>query len=155
MSQRAPHRVAGAVLCALALAGAPGLVDGALAVELITADEASLPPAPRLVARGGITRGPSVKVVSPPPDGRLRAPFDVRVEFRAHGGARIDPESVRVVYLREPVVDLTPRLQAGISEVGIRLAGVTAPPGKHEIEIAVTDSDGRTRTDTASFTVAE
>jgi hypothetical protein len=154
MSQRTLHRVR-TLLCGLAFACGPGLAGGAGTVELITGDEAQLPPAARLISRGGITRGPSIKVVSPQPDGRVRVPFDLTVDFQAHGGSRIDPDSVKVTYLREPLVDLTSRLQTGISEAGIQCAGVTVPPGKHDIEIEVTDRDGRTRSETASFTVAE
>jgi hypothetical protein len=146
------------MLCAVALLAAGcgnGLAGATAPAELISADEARLPALPRMVSRGGITRGPEIRFVSPLPDGRVKAPFDLRVDIRAHGGSRIDPSTVKVTYLREPLVDLTPRLAGGISEAGIRQAGVSVPPGTHDLEVEVTDVDGRTRSDTVTFTVAE
>lgn len=131
------------------------LAGAASAVELITDDEAKLPAAAKMGTRGGITRGPGIKVVSPRPDGQVKAPFAMKVDFQPHGGSKIDASSVKVTYLKKPVVDLTPRLKAAISESGISLADANVPAGTHDIKIDVTDADGRTKSEVVSFTVVK
>ena len=125
------------------------------AVDLITEDEARLPTAPRILSRGGITRGPSIKVVSPDPNGQVKPPFAMKVSFQAHGGSKIDPASVKITYLKKPAVDLTPRVKSGISETGIALDTVNVPAGTHDIKIDVTDADGRTKSEVVSFTAVK
>lgn len=141
------------VACALCT----GLVlsSGARAVDLITEDEAKLPAVPKIVSRGGITRGPGIKVVSPAPEGQVKSPFAMKVEFQPHGGVKIDASSVKVTYLRKPAIDLTPRLKSAISENGITLADAQVPAGSHDLKIDVTDADGRTKSETISFTVVK
>ena len=131
------------------------LAGTAHAVDLITADEAKLPSAPKMGKRGGITRGPSIKVVSPSPDGRIKAPFAMKIDFEPHGGSKIDASTVKVTYLKKPEVDLTPRLKSAISESGINLADANAPVGTHDIKIDVTDAEGRTKSEVVSFTVVK
>ena len=143
----------------MSVAAAASLVLGfasvAQAMDLITEDEARLPTAPRIASRGGITRGPSIKVVSPDPNGQIKGPFAMKVQFQAHGGAKIDPSSVKVTYLKKPSVDLTPRVKNGITEGGIALDGVNVPAGTHDIKIDVTDADGRTKSEVVSFTAVK
>ena len=142
--------VATSALCAgLAISGVAGAVD------LITEDEAKLPAAPKVMSRGGITRGPGIKVLSPAPEGQVKSPFAMKVEFQPHGGVKIDASSVKVTYLRKPAVDLTPRLKSAISETGIALADAQVPAGSHDLKIDVTDADGRTKSETVSFTVVK
>lgn len=145
------RRALGALTVGAALFG----TNMAGAVDLITEEEARLPAAPKMATRGGITRGPSIKVVSPNPDGQVKAPFAMKVEFQPHGGSKIDAGSVKVTYLRKPVVDLTPRLKSAISESGISLADTNIPAGAHDIKIDVTDAEGRTKSETVSFTVVK
>ena len=123
----------------------------AYAVELITEDEARLPAAPRITSRGGITRGPSIKVVSPDGNAQVKPPFAMNVQFRPHGGSKIDTSSVKVTYLKKPIVDLTPRLKSGISESGIALDGIQVPAGTHDIKIDVTDAEGRTKSEVVTI----
>ena len=125
------------------------------ALDLITEDEARLPTAPRIASRGGITRGPSIRVVSPDPNGQIKPPFAMNVRFQAHGGAKIDPASVKVTYLKKPAVDLTSRVKSGISEAGISLDNVNVPAGTHDIKVDVTDADGRTKSEVVTFTAVK
>ena len=141
--------VAGALCAGLALCST------AHALDLITEDEARLPAAPKVATRGGITRGPSIKVVSPHPDAHVKAPFAMKVDFQPHGGSKIDASSVKITYLRKPVVDLTPRLKSAITEGGISLADAQVPAGTHDLKIDVTDADGRTKSEFVSFTVVK
>jgi hypothetical protein len=131
-----------AVCCiALFLAAIP-----AEAFQLITAEEAALPPghAPALEFRGSPTRRPGVTVVSPPPNaGLLHSPLNLKVQFRAFGGAEIDPNSIVVTYLKDPAIDLTQRLTPFISAHGIDISQAEVPPGKHQIWVELRDKDGR------------
>ena len=136
-----------AVGASLALAGTAG------AMTLITEDEAKLPPSVTGLARGGITLGPGIVVVAPAPEREVKAPFAVKVKFQPHGGSKINASTVKVIYLKRPTVDLTPRLKPAISDTGIDLSDAIAPPGTHDIEIEVTDDAGRTKSAVVTITV--
>lgn len=115
----------------------------AISAPLISAKEAALPPAAGTLATRGISRGPAVKLVSPEADTPVVAPFDFKINFEARGDAKIDPGSVKVIYMKSPFVDLTPRLKSAISANGIDFAKADVPPGAHTIRITVKDSEGR------------
>ena len=115
----------------------------AIAAPLITAKEAALPPAAGTLATRGISRGPAIKLTSPEADTPVVAPFDFKVSFEPRGDARIDTSSVKVVYMKSPFVDLTPRLKNAISANGIDFAKADVPPGTHTIRVTVKDSEGR------------
>jgi hypothetical protein len=101
-----------------------------------------VPPAGALATRG-ISRGPAIKLASPEADTPVAAPFDFKVNFEPRGDAKIDPTSVKVVYMKSPFVDLTPRLKSVISANGIDFLKADVPPGTHAIRITVKDSEGR------------
>ena len=125
----------------LALIGAvPNLV---FAAPLITSKEAALPAASGALATRGISRGPAVKLNSPEADIPISSPFDFKVLFEARGEGKIDPNSVKVVYMKSPFVDLTPRLKSAITPTGINFSKAEVPPGTHTIRITVKDMDGR------------
>jgi hypothetical protein len=113
------------------------------AAPLITAKEAALPSASGALATRGISRGPAVKLESPEADTPVVAPFEFKINFEARGDAKIDPNSVKVIYMKSPFVDLTPRLKNAISANGIDFAKADVPPGNHTIRITVKDTDGR------------
>lgn len=144
-----------AIAFAFAIGAGAALAVESYALDLITDAEAILPPAAKMGTRGGITRGPGVKLLSPNPDAQVKAPFAMKVEFQPHGGSKIDASSVKVTYLKKPAVDLTPRLKSAISESGINLADTNVPAGTHDIKIDVTDADGRTKSEVVSFTVVK
>ncbi len=124
-------------------------------VSLITAAEASLPPAAAAPATRGIARGPSVKLISPESEAPVRAPLSLKLSFEGRGGEKVDPASVRVVYLKSPLVDLTPRLQAAISPNGIDLNQVDIPPGEHALRVTVKDTSGRETNTTMKLVVVK
>ena len=125
----------------LALIGAvPNLV---FAAPLITSKEAALPAASGALATRGISRGPAVKLNSPEADTPISSPFDFKVLFEARGEGKIDPNSVKVVYMKSPFVDLTPRLKSTITPTGINFLKAEVPPGTHTIRVTVKDMDGR------------
>jgi len=122
-----------------------GLLSGpAAAATLIKDEEARQPAAAGGLVTRGITRGPGVKMLSPDPAaGAVKSPFNLKVSFEPRGGARIDPASVSVTYLKATPVDLLPRVKAGLSAGGIELPGAEVPPGEHQIRVTVQDSEGR------------
>src|SRR5690242_2221235 len=102
---------AGIAAALLLLLSAP-----ASALTLITAEEAAMPagaPQPLsepVVPPRAITRPPQIDLVSPARR-PVRSPFEFRIGFVAHGGAHIDPKSVKIIYLRQDNIDLTNRLK--------------------------------------------
>jgi hypothetical protein len=113
------------------------------AAPLITAKESALPAASGTFATRGISRGPAVKLNSPEADMPINSPFDFKVLFEARGEGKIDLNSVKVVYMKSPFVDLTPRLKSAITPTGINFSKAEVPPGTHTIRVTVKDMDGR------------
>lgn len=109
-------------------------------IQLIKDDEAKLPMG-TVVASRAITRGPGVKLVSP--ESVPGKSFPLKIAFEPRGGAQVDVASVKVEYLKNPVVDLTERVKPGIKADGIDLASVNVPSGAHPLRVTVRDSEGR------------
>ena len=110
---------------------------------LITDEEARLPSPKGAVAtdRRGITRGPKVDFVAAAAP--LRSPMHFQIKFESYGGAKIEPDSVKVTYLRTPNVDLTPRIRSFVQPTGIDIPDVQLPAGDHMVRVDIKDSDGR------------
>lgn len=126
---------------ALLIFALPALAAGPL--TLITEEEARLP-AGEVQKMRGITRGPTVELISPKPDVKnVKSPLDFKLRFVAHGGASIDAESVQLLYVKSPSVDLTERVAANTSADGISIGQAALPPGEHVMVVSVTDSSGR------------
>lgn len=111
--------------------------------RLITDEEAK---APNLVQPSSnhtraITRAPGIRLVSPQEVSARNFPF--KLAFEPRGGAHIQPESLRIEYLKQPVVDITPRLGAGLRGNALELAAVAVPVGTHPLRVTVRDSEGR------------
>ena len=121
-------------------------------VQLITVDEAQLPTSESDGIARNITRGPGVDTVAPSAVG-IAGVFRFAVKFKPRNGVEIDPEGVRVTYLREPHIDLTARLKEFISADGIDAPAVVAPVGEHVIEIEAVDKEGRTGRGQVTLTV--
>lgn len=121
------------------------------ATQLITEEEAKLPPPKGAVAadRRGILRGPKVEFVSPGES--VASPLKLQLKFESFGGAKIDPESVKVIFLRTPNVDLTPRVKPFVQADGINMQDAELPPGEYTVRVDIKDSDGRPGT--AIFTL--
>jgi hypothetical protein len=110
---------------------------------LITEDEARLPP-PRgavVADRRGITRGPKVEFIAD--SAPVHSPMHLQLKFESYGGAKIDPDSVKVTYMRTPNVDLTGRVKPFVQPAGIDIPDVELPLGDHMVRVDVKDSDGR------------
>ena len=137
------------LLLGIAAILAAGPMPAKAAQILITAEEAALPPPKGAIAteRRGITRGPKVDLLTG--SGQLRSPMRLQLKFEPYGGAKIDPDSVKMTYLRTPNVDLTSRVKSFVGPRGIDMPEVELPPGEHVVRIDIKDSDGRAAT--ASF----
>ena len=121
------------------------------ATQLITEEEAKLPPPKGAIAadRRGIMRGPKVEFVSPGES--ISSPLHLKLKFESFGGAKIDPGSVKVIFLRTPNVDLTPRVKPFVQADGLNIEDAEMPPGEYAVRVDVKDSDGRPGT--AIFTL--
>ncbi len=58
------------------------------------------------------------------------------------GGTKIDQDSIKIIYLKNPAVDLTPRLKKHLKSNAIEMDVAEAPPGEHHLKVEVKDSDG-------------
>jgi hypothetical protein len=139
------HILLGFVGAGLLLAGA------SRATPLITEEEAKLPPPKGAIAadRRGIMRGPKVEFVTP--GDSVSSPMRLILKFESYGGAKIDPESVKVIFLRTPNVDLTSRVKPFVHADGINMQDAELPPGEYTVRVDIKDSDGRPGT--AIFTL--
>jgi hypothetical protein len=115
-----------------------------LAVELITEEEAKLPPQKGAVPNSGrgITRGPKI-VVPNEESAAYLSPIRLQIKFQAFGGSSIDLSALKVTYLKSPVVDLTSRIKPFVLPTGIDMPDALLPPGEHLVRIDIKDSDGR------------
>ena len=68
------------------------------------------------------------------------------VRFQPLGGSTIDLDGLKVIYLKQPNVDLTPRVKPFAQPTGIDMPDALLPPGDHLVRIDVKDSEGRVST---------
>jgi hypothetical protein len=125
-------------ILALSLAAAQGLA--AAQVKLITEEEAKAPSLQVPTTRA-ITRGPGISLQSPAEVAAKS--FGFKLAFEPRGGAKIDSSSLKVEYLKQPIVDLTARFKNGLNGNTLELAQASVPVGTHPIRVRVRDSEGR------------
>lgn len=125
----------------------PFALTGAVAaepVQLITREEAGLPPADGTGGRTrNLTRGPGIDTLLTPGTAVNGRPFRLAVRFMPSNGVPIDPASVRISYRRQTPVDITARVKPYITAAGIDAPAVLVPPGRHHIDIEAADKEGR------------
>ena len=133
------------ILLALAVAGLPAIARAQVPVVLVTEQEALEPP-PEDLSSGtkGITRGPAIEDVAPR-DGQsnyvIPGPFRIRIVSRNE--VPVDPEAIRIVYLRSRPIDVTQRVRPFIAKGEINVPSDVMPPGLHLFRIEATDWLGR------------
>jgi len=154
-ARRSVPEVTRLCVAAIGLLAQLALVSPAHALTLISEDEARRPASTDLVAvdMRGITRGPTVKVVSPAEAVPAKSPVALKVRFEAHGGSAIDVGSVKVTYLRKPAVDLTERLKPFITAAGIEVDQADVAAGRHLVRIELKDAQGRRTSSVIKFSV--
>jgi len=135
------------------LATVIALPASANAAALITPEEAALPAMKGAVATSnrGITRGPKITVTD---DGAAKSPIRFHIKFQPLGGSTIDVDGVKVIYLKQPNVDLTPRVKPFIQPTGIDMPDAQLPAGDHLVRIDVKDSEGRVSTSSFVLKIA-
>jgi hypothetical protein len=143
------------VLFLLASLGSLNVISGfALAEPLIHPAEAALPSQPDLgMTMRGLTRGPEIELESPGDSKSTTSPTFLKIRFKGRNNAAIERNSVKVTYLKSPLVDLTPRLQNYISADGIMMENAELPSGVHAIKVDVKDSQGRSSTALFKFLI--
>jgi hypothetical protein len=132
--------VCAGILTTFILTAAPP--DARAGVVLITPDEAQLPTPKGVYAPRAITRGPRIEL-SDSDNGELRSPLRLQLKFKGFGGASINLDSLHVIYLKQPNVDLTSRVRPYAQATGIEIPDAEAPPGQHFVRVEVQDSEGR------------
>lgn len=140
MSDKSARLLPSAILLAAIAFAVP-----ASAAALITPEEAALPAMKGAVATSnrGITRGPKITVTE---EAAAKSPIRFQVKFQPLGGSNIDLDGVKVIYLKQPNVDLTPRVKPFVQPTGIDMPDALLPPGDHLVRIDVKDSEGRVST---------
>lgn len=122
---------------------------------LITEAEAKLPASTDVgMTTRGLSRGPGVELVSPNPERSVPSPLPLKIKFIARNNVAIDPDSVKVTYLKAQNVDLTDRVKKHLTPDGIDMAKAELPPGTHHLRVNLKDNNGRTSTAIFKLTVA-
>lgn len=129
--------------------------SGFAATVVITEEEAKLPPPKETPAPSdrGITRGPKIEMDADERSG-LRAPFHLKLRFKAYGGSAIDLGTFQATYLKDKTIDLTSRLKPFVQETGVDVKDAQIPPGEHFIQIGIKDADGRAVTKTFKLKIS-
>jgi hypothetical protein len=119
---------------------------------LITTEEAGLPAEKFVFAQRGISRAPQVELVEP--IDHSRSPLHFQIKFRAFGGSKISVSTLQLIYLKNPEIDLVPRVTGFVQSSGIDIPDAEIPPGDHFFRVAITDSEGRSRSSVLELKVA-
>jgi len=115
-------------------------------VVLVTADEAQrpLPPDVDLTFRAGVSRGPTIELLSPKPSEKsVQSPVHLQLKFEGRGGAQIDVDSLKLTYIRNPAVNLTDRVKEFAKPTGVDVPEAEIPAGMHIIRADLKDKEGR------------
>ena len=134
----------GLAVTAIFAAAMTAMPTWTFAAPLITDEEARLPAQKGAVPNSGrgITRGP--KIVVPDEEASLlHSPIHFQVKFQTFGGSSVDLDSLKVTYLKSPVVDLTMRVKPFAQATGIDMPDAQLPAGDHLVRVDIKDSDGR------------
>ena len=85
----------------------------------------------------------------------MKSPLSFKVKLQAHGGAKVDPDSIVVTYKKTPMIDITQRIMPFITADGIEVPDAEVPPGVHEFRIQLKDKEGRLGGTEFSFQVGK
>ncbi len=169
LTRRDFGKVCGLGLVVAAVAGCAPLQESssppADLVVLVTPEEAALPdapappPGPRLERRTfGLRReeaphGPEIVVESPETGKTYRPPVPIDVRFVSRKDAPIDPDSLRVTYLKFWGIDITDRVKEYLVEDRIQVPNAKLPSGRHRIRVSISDQNGATTTQDFSLQI--
>jgi hypothetical protein len=122
----------------IVLGGLPWLASAE--TKLITEAEAQTPNL-QVPATRAISRGPGISLHSPVEVAAKS--FAFKLAFEPRGGAKIDESTLKIEYLKQPVIDLTSRFKPGLNGNVLELSQASVPAGAHPIRVSVRDSEGR------------
>jgi hypothetical protein len=107
---------------------------------------------PRSVPMPG---APLIQVRSPSIVEELKAPFPIRVEFKALEGAQVLPATFKVYYglLKLDITDRVVR-KVRVEPGGVAIEEADIPSGSHKLLLQIKDSKGRLGETALSFRVA-
>lgn len=139
-----------------------GLILGALwqtsarAEVLITEAEARLPNTTTVsMDMRGLTRGPGIELLSPNPNQGATSPLLLKIKFDIRNKIEIDPDSIKLTYIKANPVDLTGRIKRYVSGKGIEINQAEVPPGTHILQLDIKDKQGRVGTAMIKLVVNE
>ena len=162
LTRRQFGKVCGIVLAVAGLSACAVLQEGSAPAPdllvLVTPEEAALPDAPepppgaRFERRSsGLRRdkeeappGPEIVVESPEPDKTYRPPVPIDVRFVSRSDVPIDPESLRVTYLKFWGIDITDRVKEFLVGDRIQVPNAKLPSGRHRLRVSISDQKGTT-----------
>jgi hypothetical protein len=100
------------------------------------------------------TGAPTITVEEPNLNHRITPPVTLRITFRSHGGATIDPRTFRATYGRLGI-DITHHIVANakLSPSGLVANNATVPAGSYRVTLQIADSRHRVGRRTFEFTV--
>jgi hypothetical protein len=102
----------------------------------------------------GIVRGPGMELISPANGTTsLKSPLPLKIKFIPRNNVPVDPASVRLTYLKVPIIDLTERVKAYVTKDGLEMAVAEVPPGTHVLRLDLKDAEGRAATMTIMLSV--
>jgi hypothetical protein len=112
---------------------------------------------PSIKPRGNVP-GPVVTIEKPGGLAKLSSPISFAVKFAAFAGAKVDVSSTRIIYLKDPWIDLTQRVIDNVganvfTTTGFSFSDAEVVEGTHTIRIEVRDTDGRVGFSTITFAV--
>ena len=109
-------------------------------VQLVTPEEAKRPDQ-AIPSTRAISRGPSIKLIS---NSSVDAKsFLFKIAMEPKGGAKLDNQSFKIEYLKNPPVELTERLKFAFTGNQLAIPVASIPKGVHAFKISVRDTDGR------------
>jgi hypothetical protein len=131
------------------------LAGGSVRAEvLITDAEARLPPAADAgMTMRGLTRGPGIEQEAPAPDRGVASPILFKIKFQVRNNVPIDPASIKLTYLKTPLVDITDRIKPHVKPDGIEMNRAEVPKGTHLLRLDLKDQQGRVATAMLKLTV--
>ena len=91
----------------------------------------------------GTSRGPRIEQLSPDANESVKSPFAFKLKFIDGGNASIDLTTIRLVYMKSTLFNLTSRVQKYLKQDGIDMPEAVAPAGTHVIRIQFKDTRGR------------
>jgi hypothetical protein len=99
---------------------------------------------------------PRMELEAPSKGGQVKSATDIRVRWMVEDGAKIDPQSVRILYGRLGI-DITKRVASTlrVSDRGMEISAMALPSGNHRFKISVTDSRKRTGSLTIEMKIAD